>query len=291
MVTLENEQLKVDIALLGAELTSVFNKSAQLEYLWQADPTYWKRHAPILFPIVGRLKEDRYTLAGKNYPMSQHGFARDSLFTVVAQSKTAVTLRLESSQESLAVYPFAFILELTYTLTKNAVEVAYKVVNPSAETLIFGIGGHPAFNVPLAPELSFEDYYLSTMPRKSRTQIPLNGAYLDLSKRTLFPTNSDLDLHHDIFEHDAIVLTTPGANAFTIATDLNAHKVTLSYEEGFPYTGIWSPYPKDAPFVCIEPWCGLADTVEATGELSDKFAMNHLAPGATFEQAYVITVD
>ena len=293
MLTLENEQLRVTIQLAGGELTSIFNKQTQLEYLWQADPAYWGRHAPVLFPIVGKLKDDQYRYAGENFHLGQHGFARDMTFEVVSQDSTQATLRLTSSAETKKVYPFDFELDLHYTLQANAVEVGYTVKNKDAAAMIFGIGGHPSCNVPLVPNLKIDDYYLSTTPRKSRTQVPLSGAYLDFSKRTLFPTNSDIDLKYDLFSNDAVVLSTPGANAFTIASDEDPHKVTLSFnaDNEFPFTGIWTPYPKQAPFLCIEPWCGLADTTEATGDLAEKFAMNTLAPDATFNRAYQITVE
>ena len=143
MKTLQNEYLSIQIAERGAELCSIMCNDK--EYLWQADPKFWGRHSPVLFPIVGKVWDDVYTVEGKIYPLSQHGFARDMDFELVSQSATEVTYRLVSTEETLKKYPFPFLLEITYRLTGKMIEVIWKVENIGSSELHFQIGAHPAF--------------------------------------------------------------------------------------------------------------------------------------------------
>lgn len=287
-VQIENKFLTATFAEQGAELISLKSKENGIEYIWQADPEYWGRHAPVLFPIVGRLKEDTYSYQGKEYHLPQHGFARDSLFEVIEQGAESVSFSLKATKETKKNYPFDFELVITYTLEEQNLTVHYQVENIGQEDLYFSVGGHPAFNVPLESGLSFSDYYLSYSPQKSRTQIPLSGPYADMENKTLAQTNISLDLTHDLFHKDALIYETKGVNTFTIESDESEHSVSLTTE--MPYVGIWSPTPKEAPFVCIEPWCGIADTTTATGNLVDKVGINHLTPSELFKAHYVISV-
>ena len=153
----------------------------------------------------------------------------------------------------------------------------------------FRLGGHPAFNVPLEEGLTFDDLYLAFSPKKSRLRLPLSGPYIDMEQKTLGQTNTNLALVHDLFENDALVFETKGLNAYAIRSEKSSHSVTLSYKD-MPYVGIWSPYPKEAPFVCIEPWCGIADTVNSSGELMEKAGINQLGAHEIFQTKYSITV-
>lgn len=288
-ITIETAYLQATIDSKGAELHSLFSKEHEIEYLWQGDPKYWARRSPVLFPIVGALKEDQYTYQGKTYPMSQHGFARDMEFELFEQATDAVTFVLKSNEETRKVYPFEFQLFLSYQLGGDGLTVAYKVLNDSDEEMFFSIGGHPAFNVPLVEGLTFEDYYVKSSPMKSRITIPLKGRYLDLENRTLGQTNAATALTRELFSNDALIFETKGLNSFSICSDKSPHKVTLSYNH-LPFVGIWTPYGTDAPFVCIEPWAGVADTTDATGDLTEKFGIQTLAPREEFASKYAITV-
>ncbi|EOL44375.1 aldose 1-epimerase family protein [Enterococcus caccae] len=287
-VQIENEFLIATIAEDGAELISLKSKKSTIEYIWQGDPAFWGRHAPVLFPVVGRLKNDCYTYQNQTYPMGQHGFARDSLFEVVEHGAELVSLSLKSSDETKKVYPFDFELILSYMLEEDNLVVRYQVENTGKNDMYFSIGGHPAFNVPLEQGLTFNDYYLSFSPKKSRTQIPLAGPFADFEHKTLGQTNTSLDIRRGLFAEDAIIFETKGANTFKIETDEGEHSISLSYTD-MPYVGIWSPYPKEAPFVCIEPWCGIADDVNATGNLVEKKGINKIAASAIFKTQYTLT--
>lgn len=289
-VVLENEKIRVTIAELGAELTSIRDKKSQIEFLWQADKTYWGRHAPILFPFVGRSKDDQYRYENQTYHMGQHGFARDNLFTVIEQNQTAARLQFVSTNETKKNYPFDFNLILSYELVDNAVKVGYEVTNPGEKELIFGIGGHPAFNVPFEPgQDGFTDYAFTFNPEATRTQLPLVGPFIDVAHKKQVETRGRLPITHELFENDALVFETPGVTAVSIVSQKNDHSVTLEMDH-MPFIGLWSPYPKDAPFVCLEPWCAHADTTEASGELTEKASMTHLLPTEQFQASYKIAV-
>lgn len=288
-VIIENEKLTAKIAEEGAELISLKDKATGLEYIWQGDPAFWGRHAPVLFPFVGRSKNDQYTYKNQTYPMGQHGFARDQIFDVIEHGEGSVSFSLKSSGETKKVYPFDFELVLSYELEGTELTVGYQVINTGREELLFSIGGHPAFNVPLENHLTFNDYYLSLSPKKERIRIPLSGPFADLEHRTLGQTEADLDLSRELFVDDALIYETPEETAVTIKSDEGEHSITLKYEN-IPFVGIWSPYEKEAPFVCIEPWWGIADTVKSEGQLEDKFAVNTLASNEAFKTNYVIEV-
>ncbi|MGC6767735.1 aldose 1-epimerase family protein [Enterococcus sp. LJL128] len=288
-IVIENEKLKATIAEAGAELVSLQSKETNTEYIWQADPAFWGRHAPVLFPFVGRLKDDRYTYQNKVYPMGQHGFARDKDFEVLEQGDGLVSLSLKSNDETRKVYPFDFELVITYELEDKGIKVSYQVENTGKEEMLFSVGGHPAFNVPLEKDLDLTDYYFSLEPNEDRIQIPLSGPYLDLENKTLGQTSAAFDLSRELFVNDALIFETPGANKVIIQSDKGERGISLSYTN-MPFVGIWSPYATEAPFVCIEPWCGIADTVESNGQLIDKFGINRLAANKLFKTDYTIGV-
>lgn len=284
---LENEASRVVINEKGAELSSFILKDTNLEYIWQGDPAFWGRHAPVLFPFVGRLKNDTYKYKGKSYPMSQHGFARDKEFKLEKATETFASFLLKSDEDTLKVYPFEFELIINYALDGKSLTVSYEVRTQSDE-MYFGIGGHPAFNVPLSEETNFNDYYIHFAPSKSRITLPLEGAYVNVTEKTLAQTNTSIQMDRELFKKDAMILETKGENAFSILSDKTKHGVTLFYDN-LPFVGIWSPYDKEAPFVCIEPWAGIADTVDASGNIEDKLGMNHLSKNDCFKQHYIMT--
>ncbi|AVK60410.1 galactose mutarotase [Lactobacillus sp. CBA3605] len=287
-VELKNEYLTVQINEAGAELSSV-KADDGLEYMWQADPKFWGRHAPVLFPIVGRLKDDQYTIAGQSYRMGQHGFARDQKFRVVSQTSTQAVLELTDSQATRAMYPFAFRLRLHYTLTDHELTVGYDVHNPANQELLFSIGGHPAFNAPLAtPEGSLTNYQVTVAPKQKYQHIPLQAPYNDVDQATTMDLTKPLPLTRDLFKDDAVILAlNKQETTLLLSSDLDDHGVAMTIEAA-PYVGLWSPYPQAAPFVCLEPWWGIADNINHDGQLSHKMGINRLAANQTFNASYAI---
>ncbi|MFD0897265.1 aldose 1-epimerase family protein [Loigolactobacillus binensis] len=287
-LSIKNQFLQANFTEKGAELTNLISLDSGTEYIWQADPQVWGRHAPILFPFVGRLKNDQYRYQGKTYHMGQHGFARDRVFTVSNQTATTISFKLTADAQSRKIYPFAFELTVTYQLIDNDLKVTYRVHNPATSELYFSIGGHPGFNVPVTPENKFEDYYISYEPKKSRVQIPLVGPFNDAAHKTLAATDIDHDLTHELFQNDALIYELHQPNTFTLKNDHNHQGISVTVPDA-PYTGIWSPYPTTGNLVCIEPWWGIADNLETSGELTEKMGINELAGGEDFSGSYTIT--
>lgn len=281
--TIANQFITATFNSKGAELSSLQAKN--IEYIWQANPEFWNRHAPILFPFVGSEKNGTYFYKGKSYQMGQHGFARDKEFTVTSQQEDSITFLLSDDENTLKVYPFKFNLYVTYTLNFKTLDIHYKVENPSTDKMYFSIGAHPAFNCPLEKDQTREEYFiLFDNEATPEAQMLQNGLRTDNSYK-VFEDTGILDITKDRFDKDAIVFN---PNPFNKATLVHEHTgdsyVTVTFEN-FPYLGIWSKN-QDAPFVCIEPWYGIADHENHNQELTEKEGILSLESNQTFECAY-----
>ncbi|EEP7699617.1 aldose 1-epimerase family protein [Listeria monocytogenes serotype 1/2b] len=289
MIKLENEVLLVEMKTAGAELTRIFHKDTGLEYLWKADSMFWGRHSPVLFPTVGRLVEDTYLVDGKPYHLGQHGFARDRDFQVVEQTEKSVRFELDADEDSLAVYPYKFKLSIIYTIEKNTVAVSYEVENTDNKRIYFSIGAHPAFNLPLTDGTTFEDYYLDFGTEENLETLCLEGPYRSGEiKKVVDEAARYLPLNYDLFKNDALIFEALKQKEMTIKSDKTPHFVKVSFPE-FPFVGVWTA-KAGTPFLCIEPWYGIADGAGESVELRDKAGIEHLEPEAVFASEYEITV-
>ncbi|HAA8910639.1 TPA_asm: aldose 1-epimerase family protein [Listeria monocytogenes] len=289
MIKLENEVLLVEMKTAGAELTRIFHKDTGLEYLWNADSKFWGRHSPVLFPTVGRLVEDTYLVDGKPYHLGQHGFARDRDFQVIEQTEKSVRFELDADEDSLAVYPYKFKLSIIYTIEKNTVAVSYEVENTDNKRIYFSIGAHPAFNLPLTDGTTFEDYYLDFGTEENLETLCLEGPYRSGEiKKVVDKPAQYLPLSYDLFKNDALIFEALKQKEMTIKSDKTPHFVKVSFPE-FPFVGVWTAKP-GTPFLCIEPWYGIADGAGKSVELRDKAGIEHLEPEAVFASEYEITV-
>ena len=287
--TIKNNMIEVVISDHGAEVQSVKGAHTGEEYMWQADSEIWGRHAPVLFPIVGRLKNDEYKYQGKTYHMGQHGFARDCDFEVENHTQESITFLLKDNEKTREMYPFKFEFRVNYNLMNNLLEENFSVVNKSDETMIFGVGGHPGFNLPVNNGEEKEDYYFDMHPSIARVKIPLKGAYLDWNNRSLASTDSFIGLSDELFKDDALIYELHGHdNKVSLRTDKSKFHINV-WTRNAPYVGIWSQYPNTANYVCIEPWWGIADREDADGELEHKYGMNHLEPGKEYQAGFSIT--
>ena len=287
MPSIRNDDLRVEISAQGAELQSIYNKHTKLEYLWNGQDV-WPKRSPVLFPIVGELKNKTYSYKGKSYSLSRHGFARDQLFTVSEHEEHTVTFTLTDSQESLAVYPFPFDFSIRYTIDGNELYVVYEVRNTGDEAMYFSVGGHPAFNLPLTDNIDFDDYYLVFSRVENAERYPISAEGLIETQPVAMPYYEDkLPLRRSLFYEDALVFKHLQSVSVTLESDKSDHGLTLFFE-GFPYLGIWNK--KDANFLCIEPWCGIADSVTASGELTEKEGIVMLPPGEVFERQWSVEV-
>lgn len=265
-VKLKNEWIQADISAKGAELQSLRHRNG-LEYLWQADANFWPKHSPVLFPIVGSLKNDSYIYEGQTYHLPRHGFARDHIFEVTSQSDTEAVFTLVSSAATLANYPFSFVFRLRYLITGPNLSCTYEVQNPSSANLWFSVGGHPAFAVPLLAGTHYTDYYLQFNVDEPLLRYRLINGLLSEETTPVEHNAGKVQLHHSLFYEDAIVMKHLRSDTITLGCHQHQHGVHFHYD-GFPYLGIWAA--PNAPFVCIEPWCGHADTNHHQQQLTEK---------------------
>ena len=289
--TIKNERLSVTIAAHGAELSSIYDKANDRELVWQADPAFWNRHAPVLFPNVGKYYGGHFTYNGTDYPMGQHGFARDTEFEQAASGENFVTYRLCADEESKKVYPFDFVLEITHRLNGNRLTVEWNVKNTDNKEMYFTIGGHPAFNVNVLPDTDFEDYSLVFKEGTEKLSYVLldaeSGTAIGDKVYELELTDSKYALKKDMFDKDALVFD--GVQIEWAALALPDGKPYIALEsKGFPNFGIWSK--PGAPYVCLEPWCGRCDNKGFEGEISEKPGIIALKAGETFKKSYDIIV-
>ena len=285
-VELENDHLKVRVNEKGAELASVEGKLIELDYMWSADPAYWAKTSPILFPIVGTLRNDSFLHNGKFFTLSRHGFARDMVFTVVVQNKNKATFQLQSNDVTLEKYPFEFTLEIGYEITGNFLEVRYNVKNRGSDIMYFSIGGHPAFKVPLTNETAFEDHYFQFSEIENAPRWPIDSHGLIMDKPTpLLENSSKLKLTHELFSQDALVFKHLKSERVSIKSDKHDHGLDFHFD-GFPYLGIWSH--KDANFVCIEPWYGIADSVLHNQNLVEKEGILKISPAESWSRSWKV---
>lgn len=280
---LKNEQLKVSINLKGAEISSVICDNR--EYIWQAEKEFWPRHAPVLFPIVGKLKNDSYHFKGNTYEMTQHGFARDQDFTFVYKTNSEIELELKQNVETLKSFPFDFRLSIKYKLIGNKLECLYRVTNSSsADNLYFSIGAHPGFRVPLSEAESFKDYVLEFSDGNYYKLSELSGGLISGAVKELMLTDGRMVLDTKLFEKDALVFEGTQVNGVTLKSVKTDNGVSINCD-GWPYFGIWSK-PGCGRFICLEPWCGIADNIESNGELVSKKGIISLVPGEFFNRCY-----
>ena len=290
MHILKNDVLTVEVSEHGAELHSI--RKGATEYLWQADPKFWARHSPVLFPIVGSVWDKLYRVDGKVYELGQHGFARDMDFVKVEGNDTEVFYRLESNDETLKKYPWPFRLEIGYKLKGNAIEVIWRVYNPGTEEMYFQIGAHPAFYYPDYDPETDERGYLSFDRSEGLEciRIMAKGCVDAVTKYPLeIPQDGLLPLRKDTFDViDTIMLQDSQIGRVTLHRNDGTPWLSLKFTA--PVVGLWSPPTKNAPFICIEPWYGRCDRAGYTGDYRQKDWVNRLEPGKEFEGIYTIEI-
>ena len=285
---IKNSFIKVKIKSFGAELNSLQKMDENLEYIWQGDSKYWNRHSPILFPIVGRLKEDSYTYQNQKYNMTQHGFARDKEFEVIKNEVDFIEFRLKSDEKTLEIYPFAFELYLSYKLEKSKLIVSYKVINKSDDKMLFSIGAHPAFNWTLKEDEKKEDYFIEFEDLKQTKRYFLNDLGLLYKKEDLKIIDNKIPLNEKLFKNDALVFNDVNIKIITLKNSNNENFVKLNFKN-FPYLGIWSK-PSGSPFICIEPWFGIADDENSIQNFEEKKGLISLQKNEIFSCFYSIEI-
>ena len=285
--TIENDQLRVEIAHAGAELSSLFHKQQQKEYLWQGSSDWWPRRAPVLFPVVGKLNDNNYRSGGKTYSLPQHGFARDLAFSVQQQEKERIVFALQSGESTRVIYPFEFELRITYELKGPALFVSYDVMNPSNGIIYFSIGAHPGFNCPLNADEQFSDYYLEFEKTETLDRQLLDGGVFNGATERVMTGTNILPLEEALFKKDAIVFKNMTSESMTLKSKRSDYSLKFSFRD-FPYFGIWTK--PGAPFICLEPWCGIADNKSFDGDLQNKEGIVALQLGEQFVRSWSVTI-
>lgn len=286
MYSLENDKLKILVNSVGAELSSVVDLETGFEFMYDGNPNFWKRHAPNLFPIVGRLLNDTYMYNGESYHMTQHGFARDSEFKIIEETVSTLAFELTESEETLVKYPFRFSYIVKYELITDTIKVTYQVTNPDTTELLFSVGAHPAFAFDEGQDI--DDYKVTFNPPINDIHYKLEDSYINptpfVNKRKI----SEIDISMKTFEDGVLIFDQP-INIMTLESKKSNHKITVGIE-GIPYVGIWTALSDTdkTPFLCIEPWEGLADLIGHDGKLETKEGIKRLQEKEIFSSTYTL---
>lgn len=294
MEYIENDFLKIAVSDHGAELSSIYDKKREKELLWQADPAFWNRHAPILFPFVGNVVNDEYRYNGKTYHMSSHGFARDMDFEFAGKTSDSISFKLKATSQTLEKYPFYFELVVTHKLLANSIIVIWEVKNSSEnEPMFYSIGGHPAFRCPINDNEKRTDYKVKFKDKNELSYVLIiqETREVDHENPTVLPLkDSYLDITEHIFDKDALIFDDNQVREVSLCTPDGKPYITMNCEE-FPSFGLWSKPSSEAHYVCLEPWIGRCDNKGFRGELPEKYGVQRLEACSSRTISYKITVD
>lgn len=279
--TISNTILTAQIKHTGAELCSLKDNSNN-EYIWSGNPAFWGKHSPVLFPIVGTLKDNSYQHDNIQYQLSRHGFAREMEFELIDKQENSATFSLIASAETKAKYPFEFDLHLIYTLDNKSLKIEYKVFNKGESKMPFSIGAHPAFDLPG----NFENYSLAFEKKESINYFLLKDGLISDTTDVLNLDQNELHLNYGLFANDALVFKNIATKSITIL-EKSKPFLKVSYSD-FPDLGIWTP--SNAPFICIEPWFGYSDTENQFGNLFEKEGIQILEANTVFHSAFSIEI-
>jgi galactose mutarotase-like enzyme len=289
MVSISNEYFSVGIKEVGAELCSITSIKSGKEYMWQANPEVWAAHAPNLFPIIGCLKGGSFIYHGKEYPCPKHGFIRNNdKISLVEKTETQVTFALSYSDETLMLYPFKFEFRIQYVLNANVLNVKHTVINHDTGDMLFSLGGHPAFRCPVNENEEYTDYYLEFEQREiaESWQVQKDGL---IGKDTVpvFDTQTTIRLHPHLFDNDALVFKNLNSKSVSLKSKKSSQKLTVYFPD-FDYLGIWAK--PNAPFVCIEPWLGIADSYNSDRNFENKEGLIRLEADQKFAATYSLEI-
>lgn len=279
MVTISNENLKVEISCLGAEIQSVKQNGEEL--IWEGDPAVWSGHSPLLFPICGGLKEDRYTYAGKEYTLPKHGFARHSEFQIEEVTADRAVFSLKSSEETKKIYPFDFLLTVTYQLEGERLFVTYSVKNLTDGEMYFSIGSHEAYACPNG----IEEYSVIFEKEENLDAVVLDGNTLSDQTVRIGEQVRELPLRYEYFAVDALVFLNLKSRAVTLRNNRTGKEIKVEFP-GADYFLIWTK--PQAKYICLEPWCGCPDFTKSSYELTEKRGIIRVARGETCTRKHMI---
>lgn len=276
--TITNQNLEIEIASHGAELKAV--RYCGINYLHDGNPAFWNRTAPLLFPNIGSIKNNETIINNQPYHLTKHGFIREREFNVIDHEKSSITFRYTSNADDLVLYPFKFQFDVTYQIHGNVLKSYIVITNLSENTMLFNLGLHPAFKVPLFPNESFEDYHF-VFEKPGTYDCPtvnLKDGTIDYETPSRhFDNLKILPLNYQDYQNDALIFQNLATHQISLVNKDESHGVHFEFYD-FPILGIWTPNHAKANFICIEPWIGGADSINHNGQFSDKKAIMKLEP-------------
>ncbi len=290
MISIKNDFIQITVKENGCELSEIKSIKSGQQFLHDGNEKFWLFHAPVLFPIVGRNKDDMFKVFGKQYPIGKHGFARTSPFTLEKVSESEIRGTLNYNEETLTSFPFKFSLIISHKLIDNKVVTSLNVKNNDSIEMPFGIGGHPALKCPINDTLNFTDYYLEFEENETANMSIIEPEFGFFTGETVpfLKNENKINLNYDLFKIDAVTFTDLKSKKVILKSDKSTENVVFEYKN-FPYIAFWTK--KDAPFVCVEPWFTHGDFIDYTGEHDKKNGMLKLSPKETFNCEYSFTIN
>lgn len=291
MQVIQNNLFKVGVQSVGAELCSIFSLKSGKEFVWQADSSIWGSSAPVLFPIIGALKNGEFLYKGKTYSVPKHGFIRNNKNLIVNKiSESVVEYSLKFDEVSLISYPFKFEFFVRYILEGKSIKVEHEVINHDFESeMYFSLGGHPAFTCPINENDSYEDYFLEFEKSENvNTWDVLSNGLINTTSRPLLENSSTINLTEDLFAKDALIIKEHHSKEIRLKSKTSKESIIVEYSD-FPYLGIWAK--PGGKFVCIEPWLGISDSYDTDQNFETKEGILRLEANSTFKASYKITIE
>lgn len=287
--SLNTPTLSIEITKTGIELCSIKSKATGKEYMWQGNPDIWESHAPVLFPIIGALKNGETTYNGKAYRIPKHGLIRNSnKVKLTKKTENSLTFLLKWDEESLNLYPFKFEIEVTYKIIENTIEISHLITNHDDKTMLYSVGGHPAFNCPLFDGEAYEDYFLEFEREETDSTWLLNSNGLTTGEtKPILENSTVLSLHKNLFDDDALIFKNLNSKKVALKSRISGEILSVQFND-FNYLGIWAK--PNAPFVCIEPWLGITDSEHSDQNLETKEGLLRLEPQQSELKNYSITI-
>lgn len=287
--TLQNDRLKITASTYGGEIHSLTDLADGTDYLWDGNPAGWKYHAPVLFPLVGKVGDGTYRIDGQEYHLPQHGLARTSEFAFAEQTANSIAFTLKDSEETHKVYPYRFCLENRYTLEGDTLTVSYTVTNCDDKEIFFCLGSHPAFFCPVTEGEELTDYSFVFDKKEEAARMPLDSqGYMKRERIGYLENSNEIPLTKDTFSADALIFERLASKTVTLRSPKRARALTVDFHE-FPFLGLWAP-TNGARFVCIEPWEGHADYADFTGDFREKEDVCRLAVGESMTRSFTVQI-
>lgn len=285
---LRNSELAIRVLSHGAELSGIKDLKTNEEYMWQKDPKFWAKSSPVLFPFVGILKDGRYTYEGKEYKISnRHGFARDYEHEVSSKGDNFIEFVFSSNEETKKIYPFDFKFYMKYILEGRKLTLEYRVENIGDNEMYFSLGAHPAFSMPVGNGVDFSDYYIEfEKDEEGISKIIENALVLSRKTKKVFE-GKIFELNKNSFIDDAVILENTNSKIVYLKSKKNNRKIEFKYD-GFRYMAFWNM--PGAEFICFEPWNGITDFDNCSGDLKEKAGIEKIGAGEIYKKAIEITI-